>query len=79
VVRGAVKGLHGGVKADIMLWLCCERKVYEPESTDKTIVLTDVERRQIDIRARRDLLEVVVLSCVWGYWLRRFVGLWQGG
>ena len=66
MVRGAVKGLHGGVKADTMLWLCCERKVYEPESTDKTIVLTDVERRQIDIRARRDLLEVVVAQLCLG-------------
>lgn len=50
--------MHGGVKSDTMLWLCCERKVYEPKFTEKN-ALTLAERQQIDNRARRDLVEVV--------------------
>ncbi len=42
-----------------MPWLCCERKVYETESTDEIIALTETERHQINNRARRDLLETV--------------------
>ncbi|NQW82423.1 MAG: ATP synthase subunit I [Alcaligenaceae bacterium] len=34
--------------------------MYESESTDKTIVLTEADRQQINNRARRDLLETVV-------------------
>ena len=58
--------MHEGVKADTMLWLCCERKVYESESTDKIIALTEADRQQINNRARRDLLETVVAQVFLG-------------
>jgi len=48
-----------------MLRLCCERKVYEAESTEK-IALSLAERQQIDYRARRDLVNVVVAQILSG-------------
>jgi len=48
-----------------MLWLCCERKVYESEFTEK-IALTLAEQQQIDTRARRDLVDLVVAQMLLG-------------
>lgn len=58
--------MHGGVNADTMRRLCCERVVLKLDSAVEAIKLTDADRLKIDARARRELVFTVMAQSVVG-------------